>query len=194
MSSDEDSLNNHYISEEEEPPKRKRAKKRDPNRPKRNMSAFFLYSNANRARIKEENPGIAFGQVAKLLSAEFKEISTAERAKWDELALEDKKRYKSEMEDYEPPSDEEEVTTKKRKKKRDPLLPKRNMSAYFIYSQDVRSTVREESPEATFGMIAKLISAKFKQLTPDERETYDDRAAEDKARYQREMAIFKGED
>ena len=66
MSSDEDSLNNNYISEEEEapPPKKKRGKaKKDPNKPKRNMSAFFLYSNANRARIKEEQPGVAFGQV-----------------------------------------------------------------------------------------------------------------------------------
>lgn len=63
MSSDDDSINNHYISEEEEPPKKKRKAKKDPNKPKRNMSAFFLYSNANRARIKEENPGIAFGSV-----------------------------------------------------------------------------------------------------------------------------------
>eukprot|EP00553_Chaetoceros_curvisetus_P005341 CAMPEP_0204620616 /NCGR_PEP_ID=MMETSP0717-20131115/6600_1 /ASSEMBLY_ACC=CAM_ASM_000666 /TAXON_ID=230516 /ORGANISM="Chaetoceros curvisetus" /LENGTH=91 /DNA_ID=CAMNT_0051634851 /DNA_START=265 /DNA_END=537 /DNA_ORIENTATION=- len=62
MSSDEDSVNNHYISEEEEPT-RKRKPKKDPNKPKRNMSAFFLYSNANRARIKEENPGIKFGQI-----------------------------------------------------------------------------------------------------------------------------------
>ena len=62
MSSDEESDNNHYISEEEEPVV-KRKKKKDPNKPKRNMSAFFLYSNANRSRVKEENPGIAFGQV-----------------------------------------------------------------------------------------------------------------------------------
>lgn len=71
MSSDDDSINNHYISEEEEEaPKKKRKPKKDPNKPKRNMSAFFLYSNANRARIKEENPGIAFGSVvsAKRLS------------------------------------------------------------------------------------------------------------------------------
>ncbi len=64
MSSDEDSINNNdYISEEDEPVKKRRKPKRDPNKPKRNMSAFFLYSNANRARIKEENEGIAFGAV-----------------------------------------------------------------------------------------------------------------------------------
>lgn len=42
---------------------RKSKKSKDPNKPKRNMSAFFLYSNANRGRIKEENPEIKFGEV-----------------------------------------------------------------------------------------------------------------------------------
>ena len=64
MSSDEESTTYPYISdEEEEKPKRKRKPKKDPNKPKRNMSAFFLYSNANRPRIKEDNPGIKFGEV-----------------------------------------------------------------------------------------------------------------------------------
>lgn len=190
MSSDEDSENNHYISEEEEAPKRTRKAKKDPNKPKRNMSAFFLYSNANRARIKEENPGIKFGQIAKLLSDEFKNISESERSKYDKLAAADKERYQREMEDYEPPSDDDELPTKKRKKK-DPNAPKRNMSAYFIYSQEIRPTVREENPEAAFGMIAKIISKQFKALSESERKKYDDLAVADKERYQREMAAYK---
>jgi len=190
MSSDEESDNNHYISEEEEPVV-KRKKKKDPNKPKRNMSAFFLYSNANRTRVKEENPGIAFGQVAKILSKEFKAIDDAERAKYDKLAVLDKERYQREMEHYEPPSDEEEAPSKKRRKK-DPNAPKRNMSAYFIYSQEIRSTVRVENPEAGFGMIAKIISKQFKELDENERKRFDQLAAADKERYQKEMAIFKG--
>jgi hypothetical protein len=64
MSSDEDTVNS-YESEEEivEAPKKRGKKTKDPNKPKRNMSAFFLYSNEHRARIKEENPGVKFGQV-----------------------------------------------------------------------------------------------------------------------------------
>lgn len=192
MSSEEDSINdNHYISEEEEPTKRRSKKKKDPKKPKRNMSAFFLYSNANRSRVKEENPDITFGEVAKLLSKEFKNISAEERAKYDKLALEDKERYKREMEDYEPPSDDDEAPAKKKKKK-DPNAPKRNMSAYFIYSQDIRSTVRVENPEAGFGDIAKIISKQFKALSEAERKKYDNLALEDKARYQRDMALYNG--
>mmetsp|Transcript_22443 Transcript_22443/g.33604 ORF Transcript_22443/g.33604 Transcript_22443/m.33604 type:complete len:127 (-) Transcript_22443:899-1279(-) len=41
-------------------------KKKDPNKPKRNMSAFFLFSNANRQRVKEENPEAKFGDIVSL--------------------------------------------------------------------------------------------------------------------------------
>jgi hypothetical protein len=65
MSETEDS--NQYTSEEEEvvvEVKKKRSKKnKDPNKPKRNMSSFFLYSQANRPRVKEENPDAAFGDI-----------------------------------------------------------------------------------------------------------------------------------
>mmetsp|Transcript_14135 Transcript_14135/g.20062 ORF Transcript_14135/g.20062 Transcript_14135/m.20062 type:complete len:104 (+) Transcript_14135:198-509(+) len=45
------------------PKRKKRKKNKDPNRPKRNMSAFFLYSNANRARVKADNPDAKFGDI-----------------------------------------------------------------------------------------------------------------------------------
>jgi len=51
-------------SVEEEPVKKRKAKKfKDPNKPKRNMSAFFLFSQAMRSTVKEENPDIAFGEI-----------------------------------------------------------------------------------------------------------------------------------
>lgn len=44
--------------------KKKRGKKsKDPNKPKRNMSSFFLYSQANRADVKANNPDAAFGDI-----------------------------------------------------------------------------------------------------------------------------------
>jgi hypothetical protein len=38
-------------------------KRRDPNKPKGCLTAVLLYSNANRARVKVENPGMKFGDV-----------------------------------------------------------------------------------------------------------------------------------
>ena len=50
-------------------PKRQRKpkKKKDPNAPKRNQSAFFLYSNANRNRVKAENVDAKFGDIVSRL-------------------------------------------------------------------------------------------------------------------------------
>ena len=127
---------------------------------------------------------------AQILSVEFKEISPSERAKWDQKALEDKERYAREMEDYVPPSDVEEDGPKKKKRK-DPNAPKRNMSAFFLYSNDVRQSVRESNPDAKFGDIAKIISKQYKELSEKEMSKYQKLAAEDKERYQREMAAYK---
>ena len=39
----------------------------DPNKPKRAMSAFFLYSQAHRAQVKADNPDASFGDIVSSL-------------------------------------------------------------------------------------------------------------------------------
>ena len=153
----------------------------------------LLYCSANRERVKTENPDAKFGDIAKILSQEFKGLPENEKEQWKDLAAKDKERYQREMEDYVPPSDDSEDDGKrKKKKKKDPNAPKRNQTAFFIYSNMHRATVKETNPEAGFGDIAKIISKQFKALSEKEREKYDKLAAEDKERYQREMAAYKG--
>uniref|UniRef100_A0AAZ1XZP0 High mobility group protein B2 n=1 Tax=Oreochromis aureus TaxID=47969 RepID=A0AAZ1XZP0_OREAU len=51
------------------PPKgaKKGKKKKDPNAPKRPPSAFFVFCSDHRPKIKEDNPGISIGDIAKKL-------------------------------------------------------------------------------------------------------------------------------
>eukprot|EP00594_Rhizosolenia_setigera_P016562 CAMPEP_0178967564 /NCGR_PEP_ID=MMETSP0789-20121207/17677_1 /TAXON_ID=3005 /ORGANISM="Rhizosolenia setigera, Strain CCMP 1694" /LENGTH=103 /DNA_ID=CAMNT_0020653213 /DNA_START=373 /DNA_END=683 /DNA_ORIENTATION=+ len=75
---DEGSVEEEEESVEEKPKPKKRGKgkkKKDPAKPKRNMSAFFIYSNANRARIKEENPDAGFGDIVKYHCRDLRLIS-----------------------------------------------------------------------------------------------------------------------
>jgi hypothetical protein len=72
----------------------------DPNAPKRPMNAYFLYSNANRARIKAENPDAKFTELPGIFASAFKSLSKEEASKWHKAAAEDKARYQAEMEDY----------------------------------------------------------------------------------------------
>ena len=103
--------------------------------------------------------------------------------------MEDKERYQEQMESYVPPDDLEDFP--KKKKKKDPYAPKRNMSAFFLYSNDIRSTVRTENPEAKFGDIAKIISKQYKALTEKEMAVYTKKAVADKERYVRAMEEYK---
>lgn len=69
--SDSDDVDSIDSAEVVKPKRRKRKKNKDPNRPKRNMSAFFLYSNANRARVKADNPDAKFGDIVSRLFVDF---------------------------------------------------------------------------------------------------------------------------
>lgn len=57
------------------------------------MSAYFLYSVAIRPQVKEQNPDASFGDIAKIISQQFKALSPKERAMWDTKAVSDKERY-----------------------------------------------------------------------------------------------------
>jgi len=130
---------------------------------------------------------------ARKLAADYKQLPEKEMRKWEQKASEEKERYKDEMKDYVPVEDPTGgAGGKKKKAKKDPNAPKRNMSAFFLYSCAARPTVKEENPDASFGDIARLISAKFKALPEKERKKWDKKAADDKIRYQREMEAYRG--
>ena len=124
------------------------------------------------------------------MSAQYKALSEKEMKKWIKKAEQDKIRYQEEMKHY-VPMDDPTGGGKRKKAKKDPNAPKRNMSAYFLFSVHIRPTVKEENPEAAFGDIARIISAKYKALKDSERKVWEDKAAEDKERYQREMEAYR---
>jgi hypothetical protein len=109
--------------------------------------------------------------------------------KYVKKAEQDKIRYQEEMKHYVPMDDP--TGGKRKKAKKDPNAPKRNMSAYFLFSVHIRPTVKTENPEAAFGDIARIISAQYKALKPDERQKWDEKAAADKERYQRQMEVYR---
>ena len=85
------------------------------------------------------------------------------------------------------------ITTKtgrKGKAEKDINAPKRNMSAYLLYQNAMREQFKRENPGMTFGQLAKYTSHMYKNLTPDEKATWESRAAQDKARYDAEIASY----
>lgn len=70
--------------------------KKDPNAPKKPLSAFMIFSNEQRGRIKKENPEDDFGTIGKKIGQEWKALSEDEKSIYVEKAQKEKERYQSE--------------------------------------------------------------------------------------------------
>ncbi|RSL39117.1 hypothetical protein CEP53_014302 [Fusarium sp. AF-6] len=86
----------------------KKRGKKDPNAPKRGLSAYMFFANEQRENVREENPGISFGQVGKLLGERWKALNEKQRAPYEAKAAADKKRYEDEKQAYNADQEEEE--------------------------------------------------------------------------------------
>ena len=80
--------------------KKRQHRKKDKNAPKKAMTAFLVYSNEHRQRVREENPDIQFKEIGSLLGQEWKALSAEEKVKYNEIAAKDKERYVREMGEY----------------------------------------------------------------------------------------------
>lgn len=163
------------------------------------MSAYLLYQNAMREQFKALNPGMTFGQLAKYTSAMYAEMPATEKEAWVARAEADKARYLHELGSYVPPAGYDakgdalvtpQTKNMKGKLEKDTHAPKRNMSAYLLYQNAMRNHFKAENPGMTFGQLAKYTSHMYKNLTPDEKTTWEARSDQDKARYDGEIASY----
>eukprot|EP00934_Nitzschia_sp_Nitz4_P002411 Nitzschia sp. Nitz4//scaffold322_size40381//30221//31240//NITZ4_007566-RA/size40381-processed-gene-0.26-mRNA-1//-1//CDS//3329547845//2406//frame0 len=174
---------------------------RDPGAPKRNMSAYLLYQNAMRDQFKALNPGMTFGQLSKYTSAMYSELPPPEKEAWVARAEADKARYLHELASYVPPPGYDpkgdaivtmvnSKSGRKVKPEKDTNAPKRNLSAYLLYQNAMREQFKRENPGMTFGQLAKYTSHMYKNLTPEEKATWESRAVQDKSRYDAELSSY----
>ena len=82
-------------------PKKKKKKVKDPNAPKGAKGCYIFYSVEQQPKIREQQPGIAFGDLVKIVAASWKVISDEDKAVYEKLAKEDKERFVSETAKYE---------------------------------------------------------------------------------------------
>jgi len=178
---------------------RKGKPQKDPNAPKRNMSAYLLYQNAMRDQFKRENPGMTFGQLAKFTSHMYKNLTPEEKAAWQARASQDKARYDAQIAAYQPPPGHdargvliEENRPRKRNKRgpRDPAAPKRASGAYVFFTNYMRPIVNKEFPGIKFVELGKLLGERWRALIPEQKKEYEEMAAQDKIRFQIQMQQY----
>lgn len=169
---------------------RKQRKKKDKNAPKRALSAFMFFSNDIRDTVKREMPELEFLQISSEIGRRWKAIDPEQRKPYEELAAADKKRYNEEKEDYVPdPSFESGRGTRKKK---DPNAPKRPLSAYFFFCNEIRNEVREANPNKKVTEIAQLLAERWRALPDKKRVKYQKMHEEAKAKYEGQMNEYNG--
>ncbi|KAI4763352.1 hypothetical protein E4T52_08029 [Aureobasidium sp. EXF-3400] len=75
-------------------------KKMDPNVPKRGLSAYMFFANETRGRVREDNPGITFGDVGKVVGEKWKSLNEKQKAPFEAMAAAEQKRYEEEKATY----------------------------------------------------------------------------------------------
>mmetsp|Transcript_16756 Transcript_16756/g.25185 ORF Transcript_16756/g.25185 Transcript_16756/m.25185 type:complete len:772 (+) Transcript_16756:122-2437(+) len=164
-------------------------KKKDPKAPKKGLSAYMFFNMEMRKKLKDENPSLSFGDLARMVSVKYKELTPDGKKKYEDMASVDKKRYTEEMANYS--GGESNTEPKAKKKKKDPNAPKGSKSAYIFFNTDIRPKLKEEHPDFNFGQLGKLIGQRYKDLTADEKAKFEKMAENDKVRYAREMEIYR---
>ena len=153
---------------------KKKKKAKDPNKPKRAMVAFMFFSIDRRPATQKANPQMRIAEISKLLGASWREMSNKEKAPYDKKAAADKARYEKEMQSYKPP-----------------YKPKRAMVAFMFYSIEQRPAVQKKNSSLGIAEISKILGKNWREMSDKAKAPYQEMAATDKARYEKEMKTFK---
>ena len=180
----------------------KKTSLKDPNKPKRNKTAYIFFCSDRRQEVKEElGDGAKTTDIMSRLGELWNELN--EEAKTNEEVIEqykkaasdDKERYDLEMASYESPSEEEIIANKKASKVKDPNRPKRNKTAYIFFCSANRTNVKNElgddakTTDVSIELGKRWNALKDSTKSSDKKEfaKYEKEAIEDRKRY--DMAI-----
>ena len=138
---------------------------------KRARSAYALYTMDQKVKdaIKVKHPDVEFTTFSKIISAQWKEMSDDEKAPYVEASNKEKEEMAA----------KKVIVSQNEEKK---PKQKRARSAYTLYSSDplVRDVVVKANPDADFGVLSKLISAQWKDLSGGDKQKYVDASQKQK--------------
>ena len=73
---------------------------KDPNAPKRPLSAFFLFSQDERPDIKKKSPTLSVGDISKEIGARWKKVSDDVKKRYEQKANVEKQKYEVRLAEY----------------------------------------------------------------------------------------------
>ena len=153
---------------------------KDPNAPKKPLSAYFLFSQEERLKVKAEYPDYSITEVAKELGRRWASIDPGLKQSYEQRYQESRRQYEVQMQAYKP-----------QKKKKDPNAPKQPLSAYFIFSAEERLKVKAEHPSYSICEVAKELGRRWADMSPEVKQRYQQMAEEGRQKYDQDMAAYR---
>jgi hypothetical protein len=174
-------------------PKKKKLK--DENAPKKAKTSYMYFCDEMRSKLRDENPEMKMTEITKILGSTWKDLSDDEKGVYVKKASKDKKRFENEIVGYVRPSDDELVEQKVNKKtsrKKEDGAPKSAICAFFFFSKEKRSGLKQENPEMKPSDISKELGRMWNEEFKDveTRKRWIELADNDKKRYIEEKEMW----
>jgi len=162
----------------------------DAKKPKRALSAYWIYSSSVREEVtkesKEKNNGKAgLGDIAKIIAGRWAAMPEAEKKPFEDKAEEDKRRYEAEMQAFNEASDPAGLL----RKKYEHLIPKRPKTGYFLFMQDAAKrekateSLKAEGSEANMKQLTARLAEMWKAAPAEERAGYEEQSQKERAEF-----------
>ena len=167
--------------------------------PKKPVAAVRFFVSHRLAQLKAAGGSTTLSSVeaTKAFNKEWRKLSWAERAPFQEQARADYARYEEAMANYVTTgitAVARHMVTKLGRLKKDPRRPKHPHSAYFYYLETNRPAVMEKTPGMSVPNITRALAKGWRQLTEDEKRPYEGKAAADKERFSEELKTYEPSD
>ena len=175
--------------------------------PKKPMTAYFLYIQANRERVQKELGVKDFGPVTKTLSARWKTLAASEVAKFEKQAADEKAKYAADLATFEAAGGVKGAKRKERKEEKDAKAAKRAKKeadaasgkpkklaggAYGCYMDRHREEIHKSLPAGSkVSAVAKVGGERWKALSAKEKKPYEDEYETKKAKYVEELKAWR---
>lgn len=144
-------------------------------KPKRARPAQYFFIESAREATAAKNPDKSKREVAELLKAQWKELSTEDKEPFQAKAVDDEKRYETALAEW---------------RRKTPQKPK-ILSAYLLYSQDERKRLKAVNPDLEITEISVRAGKGWNALSEEEKQPYKDQYEKDKVRFQKEKAEYQ---
>lgn len=181
---------------------------------KKPSTAYILWCKDQWNEINKGNPNADFKETSNLLGARWKGLSAEEKKPYEEKYQQEKEAYlqivskeKREnealklleeeqmqktamelLEQYLQFKEEARKEGKKVKKEKDPLKPKKPVSAFFMYANDRRAALLEEAKSMV--EISKIAGEEWKNMTQEKKAPYEEMAKKQMEEYNRQVEIY----